>query len=176
MWPLHVARASPRLKAGSQEGETSEGASHITQGSVWSVSITEDPGRSCQLLLTQTWRSAFSSAEMQNRPTQKFSGGWRMRFPCGSADRESACNVGDLGSIPGLGRSPGQIGKGVRQGCILSPCLFNFYAEYIMRNAELEEEEEVAGLGAIPTCGSSPGLWAGRAQPVWLRDPTLVRS
>ena len=61
MWPLHVARASPRLKAGSQEGETSEGASHITQGSVWSVSITEDPGRSCQLLLTQTWRSAFSS-------------------------------------------------------------------------------------------------------------------
>ena len=34
-----------------------------------------------------------------------------------------------------------QIGKGVRQGCILSPCLFNFYAEYIMRNAGLEEEQ-----------------------------------
>ena len=34
-----------------------------------------------------------------------------------------------------------QIGKGVRQGCILSPCLFNFYAEYIMRNAGLEEAE-----------------------------------
>ena len=34
-----------------------------------------------------------------------------------------------------------QIGKGVRQGCILSPCLFNFYAEYIMRNAGLEEIE-----------------------------------
>ena len=31
-----------------------------------------------------------------------------------------------------------QIGKGARQGCILSPCLFNFYAEYIMRNAGLE--------------------------------------
>ena len=35
----------------------------------------------------------------------------QLSFPCGSSDRESACNVGDLGSIPGLGRSPGE-GKG----------------------------------------------------------------
>ena len=34
-----------------------------------------------------------------------------------------------------------QIGKGVPQGCILSPCLFNLYAEYIMRNTELEEAQ-----------------------------------
>ena len=34
-----------------------------------------------------------------------------------------------------------QIGKGVRQGCILSPCLFNFYAKYIVRNAGLEEAQ-----------------------------------
>ena len=34
-----------------------------------------------------------------------------------------------------------QIGKGVHQGCILSPCLFNFYTEYIMRNTGLEEAE-----------------------------------
>ena len=34
-----------------------------------------------------------------------------------------------------------QIGEGVRQGCVLSPCLYNFYAEYIMRNAGLEEAQ-----------------------------------
>ena len=37
-----------------------------------------------------------------------------------------------------------QIGKGVRQGCILSPCFFHLYAEYIMRNAELKDAQ--AGL------------------------------
>ena len=45
-----------------------------------------------------------------------------------------------------------QIGKGVRQGCMLSACLFNFYAEYIMRNAGLEEAQ--AGIKAAGRCCS----------------------
>ena len=46
-----------------------------------------------------------------------------------------------------------QIGKGVHQGCILSPCLFNFYAEYIKRNAGLEETQagiKIAGRNINP--------------------------
>ena len=39
-----------------------------------------------------------------------------------------------------------QIGKGVRQSCILSPCLFNLYAEYIMRNTGLEEAQAESRL------------------------------
>ena len=58
-----------------------------------------------------------------------------------------------------------QIGKGVRQGCTLSPCLFNFYAEYIMRNAGLEEAQAVIKirlLGEISITSDmqmTPLLW-----------------
>ena len=53
-----------------------------------------------------------------------------------------------------------QIGKGVHQGCILSPCLFNLYVEYIMRNAGLEEAQagiKIAGRNA--DMQMTPPLW-----------------
>ena len=56
-----------------------------------------------------------------------------------------------------------QIGKGVRQGCILSPCLFNLHAEYIMQDARLDEaQQESRLLGEISITSDmqmTPPLW-----------------
>ena len=75
-----------------------------------------------------------------------------------------------------------QIGQGVHQGCILSSCLFNFYAEYIMRNAGLEEaqaeprllggkkQKRLPGLTSIPTgMQMTPPLMAERKEELKLR-------
>ena len=70
-----------------------------------------------------------------------------------------------------------QIGKGVPQGCILSPCLFHLYAEYIMRNTGLDEakvEIKIAGKNII---GSSDGKTSAYnagdpgSTPGWGRSP-----
>ena len=67
-----------------------------------------------------------------------------------------------------------QIGKGVHQGCILSPCLFNFYAEYIMRNAGLEEAQ--AGIKIARRninnlrYTDDTSLMAGGEWKIWLKS------
>ena len=57
-----------------------------------------------------------------------------------------------------------QVGKGVHQGYILSPCLFNLYAEYIMRNARLDESQ-----AGIKTAGRNINNLRCDGLPWWLR-------
>ena len=52
-----------------------------------------------------------------------------------------------------------QIGKEVRQGCILSPCLFNLHAKYIMRNAGLEETRLPGEISITSDMQMTPPLW-----------------
>ena len=56
-----------------------------------------------------------------------------------------------------------QIGKGVREGCILSPCFFNVYAEYIMQNAAMEEAQAGIKIAGKNTSNlryaETPPLW-----------------
>ena len=55
-----------------------------------------------------------------------------------------------------------QIGKGICQGCILSPCLFNLYVEYIMRNTGLDEAQAGIKIGEISRTSDmqmTPHLW-----------------
>ena len=65
-----------------------------------------------------------------------------------------------------------QIWNGVRQGCMMSPCLFNLYVEYIMRNAEPDEAQAGIKIARMP--GSSPGgfrvIWSRDRVGNWFRE------
>ena len=68
-----------------------------------------------------------------------------------------------------------KIEKGVRQGCILSPCLFNLYAEYIMQNARLDEAQagiKIAGRNINNLrYANDTTLMAGSKEPLGEREP-----
>ena len=78
-------------------------------------------------------------------------------FPCGSEGKESACNAGDLGSIPGLGRSPGE-GEGYQ----LQYSDLENSMDCIVHGVAKSQNTGVASLsllqGIFPTQGSNPGL------------------
>ena len=65
-----------------------------------------------------------------------------MSFPSGSNDKESACNVGDLGSIPGLGRSPGEgHGNPLQYSCLENPIDRGAWQAIIHRVTDLDTTE-----------------------------------
>ena len=66
---------------------------------------------------------------------------WKILKEMGIPDHLTNLYAGQETTVRHGTRDFFQIGKGVRQGCILSPCLFNLYAEYIMRNAGLDETQ-----------------------------------
>ena len=104
-------------------------------------------------------------------------------FPCGSAGKESACNVGDLGSIPGLGRSPGE-GKGyplqysgqansMDYGVSKSwtrlhdfHFLFLRYSKYMLSPQDL--------CSCFPLPGAIPSLPVGLPLPSLSKQPSLL--
>ena len=101
-------------------------------------------------------------------PTPVFLG-----FPCGSAGKESTCNVGDLGSIPGLGRSPGE-GIGYPLQCS--------WASLVVQTVK-NPPAMPGDLGLIPRWGRSPGegkgyplQYSGLENPMGWIVPRVTKS
>ena len=94
------------------------------------------------------------------------SGGVKWGFPCGSAGKESTCNVGDLGSIPGLGRSPGE-GKGYPlqypglENCV--DCIVHGVAKSWTRMNDFHFH--FFTFKCEKTLKKPPLLWMSRAEP-----------
>ena len=76
-----------------------------------SLSASQPRGEKVNGLKSALWVLGFPNLPAMQETAVWFLGQVFLGFPCGSAGKESACNAGDLGSIPGLGRSPGE-GKG----------------------------------------------------------------
>ena len=101
----------PETQSSKSERGASEGVKWVTPGTPVRGQVPS--GQLCQPPRAATTKSQTGWLKQQGF-AQGF-GGWSSKgFPCGSAGKESARNAGDLGSIPGLGRSPGE-GK----GCLL---------------------------------------------------------
>ena len=125
----------PDVQAGFRKGR---GTRHQIAIIFWIIEKTRFPEK--HLLLIIDYTKAFDSVD-HNKP-------WKILKEIGIPDhltfllRNPFLQLQEATVRTGHGTTDSfQIGKGVHQGCILLPCLFNLYAEYIMRNARLEEAQ-----------------------------------
>ena len=129
----HMNRELPDVKAGFRKGK---GIRHQIANIHWIIEKAREFQKNITVLLTV---KAFDCVDHNKL--------WKILQEMGIPDHLTCLlrnlYAGQEASVrTGHGTTDWfQIGKGVRQGCILSPCLFNLYAEYLLRNAGLEEAQ-----------------------------------